>query len=132
MAAMNLTLPQAPTVEELWEIVQEQQALLARYHSITQETRFWATGQKIELPKFARFDPEVSDQHDRLLSLVDNADAGIVFAKTGGVRACEFHRPADGRVSDTARQMLQAILLESDVIAHPKASDEVSTFAGIQ
>lgn len=52
----KMTLPQAPTVEELWEIVQEQQALLARYHTITQETRFWAAGQKIELPEFARFD----------------------------------------------------------------------------
>lgn len=31
-----------------------------------------------------------------------------------------------------ARQMLQALILESDVIAHPKASDEVSAFAGIQ
>lgn len=137
MAATNITLPQAPTIEELWAIIQEQQELLSRYHSVTQETRFWASGQKIELPKFARFDPEVSDRHDRLLSLVDKADAGMVFAKSGGIPVFEFSRPADGRVSehqehdlDAARQMLQAFILEGDV--HPKASDEVSVFAGIQ
>lgn len=39
MTSKKPTAPQAPTVEELWEIVQEQQALLARYHTITQETR---------------------------------------------------------------------------------------------
>lgn len=132
MTSKKPTAPKAPSVDDLWAIIQEQQELLARYHSVTQEMRFWAAGEQIELPKFARFDPAVSDRHDWLLSLVDNADAGIVFAKTGGVRACEFHRPADGRSSDAARQMLQAILLESDVIAHPKASDEVSAFAGIQ
>lgn len=126
MNSTKPTAPKAPSVDDLWAIIQAQQALLGRYHSVTQETRFWAAGQKIELPKFARFDPEVSDRHDRLLSLVDKADAGMVFAKTGGVRVCEFHRPADGRVSDAARQMLQAL------ISHPKASDEVSAFAGIQ
>lgn len=133
MAATNITPPQAPSVDDLWAIIQEQQALLGRYHSVTQETRFWAAGQKIELPKFARFDPEVSDRHDRLLSLVDKADAGMVFAKSGGIPVFEFRRPADGRVSehqehdlDAARQMLQAF------ISHPKASDEVSALAGIQ
>lgn len=94
MAVSNITLPQAPTTEELWAIIQEQQELLARYHSITQETRFWAASQKIDLPKFARFDPALSDRHDRLLHLVDKADAGMVFAKTGGVRACEVRRRA--------------------------------------
>lgn len=139
MTATNITLPQAPSVDDLWAIIQEQQALLARYHSVTQETRFWAAGQKIELPKFARFDPAVSDRHDRLLSLVDKADSGMVFAKTSGVRICEFHRPADGRVSNrpehdlgSAQQMLQAIALKCDVITHPAASDEVSAFAVAQ
>lgn len=97
MAATNLTLPQTPTVEELWEIVQEQQAMLAHYHTITQETRFWAAGQKIELPKFARFDPTLSDRHDRILHQVNKADAGIVSAKTGSVRAFEFRRRQVGR-----------------------------------
>jgi len=92
MTSKQPTASQAPTVEELWEIVQEQQALLARYHSITQETRFWAAGQNIELPKFARFDPTVSDRPDRILHLVGKADAGMVFAKAGGVRAFEFRR----------------------------------------
>lgn len=97
MAAMNLTLPQAPTVEELWEIVQEQQALLARYHSVTQETRFWAAGQKIELPKFARFDHALSDRHDRLVRLIDKADTGMVFAKSGGTVVSEIRRRPAGR-----------------------------------
>lgn len=97
MAALNLTLPKVPTVEELWAIIQEQQALLARYHSVTQETRFWAAGQKIDLPKFACFDTEVSDRHDRLLHMVDKADEGMVLAKTGGVRAFEFRRRQVGR-----------------------------------
>jgi len=88
----KMTLPHVPTVEELWAIIQEQQALLGRYHTITQETRFWAAGQKIELPKFARFDPEVSNRHDQLVYLVGKADEGMVFAKTGGVRAFEFRR----------------------------------------
>lgn len=137
MAVTNITLPQVPTVDDLWAIIQEQQALLSRYHSVTQETRFWAAGQKIDLPKFARFDSEVSDRHDRLLSLVDKADAGMVFAKSGGIPVFEFRRPADGRVSehpehdlDAARQMLHAFILEGDV--YPKASDEVSALAEIQ
>ncbi len=94
---LKMVMPQAPSVDDLWAIIQEQQALLARYHSITQETRFWAAGQKIELPKFARFDPALSDRHDRLLHLVDKADGGMVFAKTGGVRAFEFRRRQVGR-----------------------------------
>lgn len=96
MTSKKPTAPKAPTVEELWEIVQEQQAMLARYHSVTQETRFWAAGQKIELPKFARFDPALSDRHDRLLRLVDNADTGMVFAKSGGMAVSEMirRRPA--------------------------------------
>lgn len=85
MAALNITLPTATTIDDLWAIIQEQQALLARYHSITQETRFWAAGQQIELPKFARFDPALSDRHDRLLNLIESADAGMVPAKTDGI-----------------------------------------------
>jgi hypothetical protein len=77
MAALNITRPTATTHDDLWEIIQEQQALLARYHSVTQATRFRAAGQAIELPKFARFDPALSDRHDRLLSLIENADAGM-------------------------------------------------------
>ena len=117
MTSKKPTAPKAPSVDDLWAIIQEQQALLGRYHSVTQETRFWAAGQKIELPKFARFDPEVSDRHDRLLSLVDKADAGMVFAKSGGIPVFEFRRPADGRVSEhqehdlaAARQMLHAFI----------------------
>lgn len=97
MAVTNITLPQVQTVDDLWAIIQEQQELLSRYHSVTQEMRFWAAGEQIELPKFAQFDPAVSDRHDRLLSLVDKADAGMVFAKTGGVRAFEFRRRQVGR-----------------------------------
>lgn len=85
MAALNLTLPQAPTVDDLWAIIQEQQDLLSRYHTISQETRFWASGQQVDLPKFARFDPALSDRHDRVLRQVSKADAGMVFARTGGV-----------------------------------------------
>lgn len=85
MAALNITLPTATTLDDLWAIIQEQQALLARYHSVTQETRLWAAGQNIELPKFARFDATLSDRHDRLLNLIENADDGMVTAKTDGI-----------------------------------------------
>jgi hypothetical protein len=85
MTALNIALSTAPTVDDLWAIIEEQQALLARYHSITQETRLWAAGQQIELPKFARFNPALSDRHDRLLSLIETADAGMVPAKTDGI-----------------------------------------------
>ena len=96
MAVTNITLPQVPTVDDLWAIIQEQQELLSRYHSVTQEMRFWAAGEQIELPKFARFDPAVSDRHDRLLSLVDKDDAGMVFAQSCGMVASEMirRRPA--------------------------------------
>jgi hypothetical protein len=92
MAATNLTLPQVPTIDDLWAIIQEQQELLSRYHTIAQETRFWAAGQKIELPKFARFDPALSDRHDRVLHQIGKADAGMVFAQTGGLPVFEFRR----------------------------------------
>jgi hypothetical protein len=77
----KMTMPQARSVDDLWAIIQEQQDLLASYHSITQETRFWPAAQKIELPKFARFDPALSDRHDRLLSLIDKADASRLYRR---------------------------------------------------
>lgn len=76
--------PSIPSVEDLWAIIEEQKELLSHYYTITHETRLWASGEKIELPQFARFKPDISDRHDRLMSRMRKAEDGMVYLKTGG------------------------------------------------
>lgn len=47
MAVTNITLPQIPTLEDLWEIIQAQKELLSRYHTITQA--FLRLGSQVTL-----------------------------------------------------------------------------------